>query len=68
MVTFTYQRQKRSAGATGEPAAETKKVTRRKGVAMSKALLLSVKKPAKPTKKPCCCVKKAPAKKKGGKT
>ena len=133
-VIVTYQEQKRHTGATGEPAAEKKSVTRRKGVCMGKALLLSVKeaaaaigvgertvhkwilaekighkiqdgrkkiplaqlkkrvdadayaqikeslehglppieqkpakKPAKPTKKPCCCAKKAPAKKKGGK-
>lgn len=45
-VIVTYQEQKRSAGATGEPAAEKKSVTRRKGVCMGKALLLSVKEAA----------------------
>ncbi len=47
MITVTYQRQKRSAGATGEPASEKKTVTRKKGVTVGKALVLCVKHAAK---------------------
>lgn len=45
-VIVTYQDQKRHVSSTGEPASEKKSVTRRKGVAMGKALLLSVKEAA----------------------
>ena len=45
-VIVTYQEQKRHTGSTGGPAAEKKKNTRRKGVCMGKALLLTVREAA----------------------